>query len=154
MSRDENGNKAIDDVKNGVHHTVPMSNNLYQILKEYQQHCQDIGDDCQWLFHQKNGNVHWAQQTDLWIKWIYKFDKVVVMNGINQTLILLIRKSHCVILRHTLATLLYDGKNNIKPKDIQFVLGHKTPKTAMAIYTHVTKKQKKDIKSSINNLNF
>lgn len=57
-------------------------------------------------------------------------------------------------LRHTLATLLYDGHNGITPKDVQYVLGHKTSKTAMEIYTHVTEKQKKDIKGSINNLNF
>ena len=42
----------------------------------------------------------------------------------------------------------------ITPKDVQYVLGHKTSKTAMEIYTHVTKKQKKDIKGSIDNLNF
>ena len=55
-------------------------------------------------------------------------------------------------LRHTLATLLYEGNPHIKPQDVQFMLGHKTVKTSLNIYTHVTKKQKKDIKDSINNL--
>ena len=157
VSKDSNGRKTIDDVKNGVHHAVPMSDNLYLILKEYKQDCDDKGINFEWVFPTKSGSFNWAQQTDLWIKYLYKFDEKRCEkwneehpNDKKKPL----RKITPHGLRHTLATLLYDGHNGITPKDVQYVLGHRTSKTAMEIYTHVTEKQKKDIKGSINNLNF
>lgn len=157
VSKDENGKKTIDDVKNGLHHTVPMSNNLKQILLDYKKHCNDKGDHCEWIFHQSDGTVWWPQQIDLWIKWLYKFDKKQVdswnKEHPNETQKKPLRHITPHGLRHTLATLLYDGNSNIKPQDVQFMLGHKTPKTAMEIYTHVTQKQKQDVSDSINNLN-
>lgn len=108
-------------------------------------------------FHTKDGSYNWAQQPDFWLKYLYKFDKKQCEkwnkehpNDKKEPL----RKITPHGLRHTLATLLYDGNERITPKDVQYVLGHKTSKTAMEIYTHVTKKQKKDIKGSIDNLNF
>ena len=157
VAKDSNGKKTIDDVKNGVHHLVPMSDNLYQILKEYKQNCEDKGINFEWVFPTKSGSFNWAQQTDLWIKYLYKFDEKRCeewnKNHPDDKKKPL-RKITPHGLRHTLATLLYDGQNGITPKDVQYVLGHKTSKTAMEIYTHVTEKQKKDIKGSINNLNF
>ncbi|PKZ86328.1 tyrosine-type recombinase/integrase [Lactobacillus crispatus] len=157
VSKDENGKKTIDDVKNGVHHSVPMSDNLYSILKEYREFCDEIGDNYEWIFHAKDGSYNWSQQTDEWIKYLYKFDQKRCEKW-NKKHPHHKKKPLCKItphgLRHTLATLLYDGNERITPKDVQFVLGHKTSKTAMEIYTHVTKKQKKNIKGSINNLNF
>lgn len=157
VAKDDNGKKTIDDVKNEVHHAVPMSDNLYMILKEYREYCDEIGDHCEWIFHTKDGSYNWAQQPDLWLKYLYKFDKKQCEkwnkehpNDKKEPL----RKITPHGLRHTLATLLYDGNERITPKDVQYVLGHKTSKTAMEIYTHVTKKQKKDIKGSIDNLNF
>lgn len=157
VSKDKDGHKIIDDVKNGVHHVVPMSDNLYTILKEYKEYCDSKGNNFEWLFPTHDGSFNWSQQTDIWIKYLYKFDRKQCEawnkdhpNDPKKPL----RKITPHGLRHTLATLLYDGKSNITPKDVQYVLGHKTSKTAMEIYTHVTKKQKKDIKSSINNLNF
>ena len=157
VAKDSSGKKTIDDVKNGVHHTVPMSDNLYQILQEYKQDCEDKGINFEWVFPTKDGSFNWAQQTDLWIKYLYKFDEKRCEKwnkkhpGDKKKPL---RKITPHGLRHTLATLLYDGHNGITPKDVQYVLGHKTSKTAMEIYTHVTEKQKKDIKGSINNLNF
>lgn len=157
VAKDSSGKKTIDDVKNGVHHTVPMSDNLYQILQEYKQDCEDKGINYEWVFPTKDGSFNWAQQTDLWIKYLYKFDEKRCEKW-NKThpddKKKPLRKITPHGLRHTLATLLYDGHNGITPKDVQYVLGHKTSKTAMEIYTHVTEKQKKDIKGSINNLNF
>lgn len=157
VAKDSNGKKTIDDVKNGVHHLVPMSDNLYQILKEYKQDCEDKGINFEWVFPTKSGSFNWAQQTDLWIKYLYKFDEKRCeewdKNHPDDKKKPL-RKITPHGLRHTLATLLYDGQNGITPKDVQYVLGHKTSKTAMEIYTHVTEKQKQDIKGSINNLNF
>ena len=157
VAKDSNGKKTIDDVKNGVHHTVPMSDNLYQILQEYKQDCLDKGINFEWIFPTKDGSFNWAQQTDLWIKYLYKFDEKRCEKW-NEThpddKKKPLRKITPHRLRHTLATLLYDGHNGIPPKDVQYVLGHRTSKTAMEIYTHVTEKQKKDIKGSINNLNF
>lgn len=157
VAKDSNGKKTIDDVKNGVHHMVPMSDNLYQILQEYKKDCEDKGINFEWVFPTKDGSFNWAQQTDLWIKYLYKFDEKRCEKW-NEThpddKKKPLRKITPHGLRHTLATLLYDGHNGITPKDVQYVLGHKTSKTAMEIYTHVTEKQKKDIKGSINNLNF
>ena len=157
VAKDSNGKKTIDDVKNGVHHTVPMSDNLYQILQEYKQDCLDKGINFEWIFPTKDGSFNWAQQTDLWIKYLYKFDEKRCEKW-NEThpddKKKPLRKITPHRLRHTLATLLYDGHNGIPPKDVQYVLGHRTSKTAMEIYTHVTEKQKKDIKGSIDNLNF
>lgn len=157
IAKDSNGKKTIDDVKNGVHHTVPMSDNLYQILQEYKQDCLDKGINFEWIFPTKDGSFNWAQQTDLWIKYLYKFDEKRCEKW-NEThpddKKKPLRKITPHRLRHTLATLLYDGHNGIPPKDVQYVLGHRTSKTAMEIYTHVTEKQKKDIKGSIDNLNF
>ena len=157
VAKDSNGKKTIDDVKNGVHHLVPLSDNLYQILKEYKQNCEDKGINFEWVFPTKSGSFNWAQQTDLWIKYLYKFDEKRCeewnKNHPDDKKKPL-RKITPHGLRHTLATLLYDGQNGITPKDVQYVLGHKTSKTAMEIYTHVTEKQKQDIKGSINNLNF
>ncbi|MBL1059464.1 tyrosine-type recombinase/integrase [Lactobacillus sp. A27] len=157
VAKDSDGKKTIDDVKNGVHHMVPMSDNLYQILQEYKQDCNDKEINFEWVFPTKSGSFNWAQQTDLWIKYLYKFDERRCEkwneehpNDKKKPL----RKITPHGLRHTLATLLYDGHSRITPKDVQYVLGHKTSKTAMEIYTHVTEKQKKDIKGSINNLNF
>lgn len=157
VAKDSNGKKTIDDVKNGVHHTVPMSDNLYQILQEYKQDCEDKGINFEWVFPTKDGNFNWSQQTDLWIKYLYKFDEKRCEKWNKKhpdDKKKPLRKITPHGLRHTLATLLYDGRNGITPKDVQYVLGHRTSKTAMEIYTHVTEKQKKDIKGSIDNLNF
>lgn len=157
VSKDENGHKTIDNVKNGVKHTVPMSNNLYTILKEYQTYVKNKGDDSKWLFHQSDGTYWWSQQIDIWIKWIYKFDQKQVTDwnakhpDSPKTPLRHITPHG---LRHTLATLLYEGNENIRPKDVQYLLGHKSVKTALEIYTHVTEKQKEDIKDSINKLDF
>lgn len=157
VSKDENGHKTIDDVKNGVKHTVPMSDNLYIVLKEYQDYVKEKKDTCKWLFHQADGTYWWSQQVDIWIKWIYKFDAKQVAewnadhpNDLKKPL----RHITPHGLRHTLATLLYEGNENIRPKDVQYLLGHRSVKTALEIYTHVTEKQKEDIKDSINKLNF
>ncbi len=157
VSIDENDKKTIDDVKNGIHHTVPMSDHLYTALKEYQNYCHKIGDNCPMPFHTKKGDYMWSSQSDTWIRAIYRYDANQCKEWNDkhpQDEKKPLRKITPHGLRHTLATLLYDGTNGITPKDIQFVLGHKTPRTAMRIYTHVTEKQKKGIKSSINNLNF
>lgn len=157
VSKDDFGKKTIDDVKNGVHHAVPMSDNLFKILKEYKASRSAKELSFKWLFPTASGDFNWSQQTDLWIKYLYKYDKKRCqkwndMHPNNKKKPLREITPHG--LRHTLATLLYDGKDGITPKDVQFVLGHRTSKTAMEIYTHVTKKQKKDIKGSINNLDF
>ena len=136
---------------------VPMSDNLYQILQEYKKDCEDKGINFEWVFPTKSGGFNWAQQTDLWIKYLYKFDEKRCENWNKEhpdNKKKPLRKITPHGLRHTLATLLYDGHSGITPKDVQYVLGHRTSKTAMEIYTHVTEKQKKDIKGSINNLNF
>lgn len=156
VSKNEEGKKSINAVKNGVSHIVPMSDNLYEVLKGYKQHCEEIGDTNDLLFHQENGEIHWTQQVDIWIKrfYIYNQKQVEKWNDAHPDSKpkKAIRQITPHGLRHTLATLLYEGNPNIRPKDVQFLLGHKTVKTSLNIYTHVTKKQKKDIKDSINNL--
>lgn len=157
VTKDEFGHKTINNVKNGVKHTVEMSDHLYTVLSEYKQHCNEIGDTCNWIFHTADGSYNWSQQVDLWIRYLYRFDKRKckewnIKHPDNPRTPLRVITPHG--LRHTLATLLYDGNPNINPKDIQYVLGHKTSKTAMEIYTHVTQKQKDDIRKSLNKLDF
>ncbi|RVU70736.1 MULTISPECIES: site-specific integrase [Lactobacillus] len=157
VAKDENGHKTIDDVKNGVHHLVPMSDNLYQVLIDYKQDCENKGINYEWVFPNSLGSYNWAPAPGIWIRSLYNFDEKRCQkwnaehpDDPKKPL----RRITPHGLRHTLATLLYDGKENITPKDVQFILGHRTSKTAMEIYTHVTEKQKKDIKGSINNLDF
>ena len=157
VTKDKNGNKTIGPVKNGVSHTVPMSNNLKNILLEYKEKCIEINDDNDLIFHQKDRSFYWTQQVDIWIKYLYKFNEKQCAKY-NKTHPdnpqKPIRKITPHGLRHTLATLLYEGNRNIQPKDVQYLLGHRSIKTSLQIYTHVTKKQKEDIKSSINDLDF
>ncbi|QNQ82870.1 tyrosine-type recombinase/integrase [Lactobacillus sp. PV037] len=54
--------------------------------------------------------------------------------------------------RHILATLLYEGNSSIRPKDVQYMLGHKSVNTALEFYTHITKKQKENLSDSLDNL--
>lgn len=157
VSKDDKGNKVINDVKNGIHHTVPMSDSLFKVLTDYKTHTTKIGDTCEWLFHQSDYTFCWSQQVDLWIKYLYKYDEKSVTKWNKEhpdNKKKPLRRITPHGLRHTLATLLYDGNSKIKPKDVQYILGHRTSKTAMEIYTHVTKQQKKDIRSSINKLDF
>lgn len=54
-------------------------------------------------------------------------------------------------LRHTLASLLFEGKK-AKVPEVQYMLGHKRATTTLDIYTSVTKRQQNNLKDSINDL--
>lgn len=156
VAKNEDNKKAIDDVKNGIHHVVPMSARLKSVLLEYRQYCKDNGRLFKYVFPTSTGTYWYPQQPDQWMKRMYKFDdkRVAQWNATHPKSEQKkpMRRITPHGLRHTLATLLYDGDSNIKPQDVQFVLGHKTPKTALDIYTHVTQKQRKNVSKSINNL--
>ena len=116
-----------------------MSKSLIDVLKQYKktQTVYNRADD--FVFHTKNGSFFNSPAVSEWMKSIYHFYPNL-------------RKITAHGFRHSLATLLYEGSDKITPKDVQYVLGHSRVTTALNIYTHVTQKQKSNIKNAVNNL--
>ena len=140
VTRDENNKKHIGPTKTpSSNRILTLSDNLARALKEYRNSQVAFYSTDDYIFHTRTGNYISPSSPEDWINSVYKY---------NPSL----RKITPHGFRHTLATLLYDGNDKITPKDVQTVLGHKRVTTALDIYTHVTKKQKENIKDSINNL--
>lgn len=164
VAYDRNNKPTINPVKNGVAHTIPMSENLKDDLLKYRQMMMELGDSKKLLFHvrhpRKNTNQPYLLQSktvDHWIKYVYNFNRKKVSEWNRQHPEHKKKPLKRITphgLRHTLATLLYEGNPDIRPKDVQFMLGHKSVNTALEIYTHVTQKQKEDIKDSLDKLDF
>lgn len=142
VTRDENNKKHIGPTKTpSSNRILTLSDNLAKALKEYRNSQVAFYSTDDYIFHTRTGNYISPSSPEDWINSVYKY---------NPSL----RKITPHGFRHTLATLLYDGNDKITPKDVQTVLGHKRVTTALDIYTHVTKKQKENIKNSINNYRF
>lgn len=158
VAKDGNDHKTVGPVKNGVVHVVPMSNNLFDSLTVYHDYVIGINDASEWLFHNHAGEYLGSSIVDTWIKEIYKFNRYQVnyynATHPNQKPIKPLRQITPHGLRHTLATLIYHGSDQIKPKDVQYLLGHRSVSTTLNIYTHITKEEKEEIKKSIDNLDF
>lgn len=139
VSRNRYRKKTINPVKNGTSRLLYIPDNLYKVLKEYR----DMPDltPSDFLFHYDYAPDYYKEGTSwTWMKTIYNNNpqlKRITPHG----------------LRHTLATILYEGSDRIKPKDVQYLLGHSKPTMALDIYTHITEERKDEINKSINNLN-
>lgn len=55
--------------------------------------------------------------------------------------------------RHTFASILFESDPNIKPTDVQEMMGHETVGTTLNIYTHMTNKGRDRVTKAINFLN-
>lgn len=132
--------KVIGDPKTySSKRKLSLSKSLIDVLKQYKktQTVYNRADD--FVFHTKNGSFFNSPAVSEWMKSIYHFYPNL-------------RKITAHGFRHSLATLLYEGSDKITPKDVQYVLGHSRVTTALNIYTHVTQKQKSNIKNAVNNL--
>lgn len=140
VSCDKNNHKQVGPTKTPKsNRTLVLSDNLTEALKEYKKSETEFNKANDFLFHTRTGDFFAPSIPTDWINRIYHAYpdlKEITPHG----------------FRHTLATLLYEGSDKITPKDVQAGLGHEKVTTALDIYTHVTEKQKDNIKNSINNL--
>ena len=91
------------------------------------------------MFRNARGEYHDPSSSDKWLNKIYAKNpnlKRITAHG----------------LRHTLASLLFEENKNISVSEVQYMLGHKSARTTLDIYTAVTNKQKQNLKDSVNNL--
>ncbi|RVU69792.1 MULTISPECIES: site-specific integrase [Lactobacillus] len=141
VTLDEYGKTTLGPVKNDAgNRFLTVSNSLMDALDTYREAEEPLISE--FVFHKPNSPDYYTDyEADNWIRKIFSDNpslKRITPHG----------------LRHTLATLLYDGDDRITPKDVQYMLGHSKPDMALDIYTHITKKQRQNISSSINNLDF
>ncbi|MDK6376722.1 site-specific integrase [Lactobacillus crispatus] len=114
---------------------VPMSDKLVSVLKDYHKHA----NDSKFIICNRKGDYYNTSMASIWLGKIYEKQprlKRITTHG----------------LRHTLASLLFETNSNITPQAVQYMLGHKDVKTTLDIYTSVTKKQKENLKRSVNDL--
>lgn len=116
--------------------TIPMSDNLVAVLKKYRK---DYPTPHDRLFTKRDGG--WKSPTDSrdWLQQIYKKYpdlRRITVHG----------------FRHTFATLLIE-ETNIKPKEVQALMGHETIAMTLDIYTHATKDDHDNARRNINALN-
>lgn len=140
ISFDEDGNTDVNSTKSQAGDRIlSLSDNLIEVLQEFYEKYDH--ESSEYIFHKSNGDHYANSSPETWIKNIYKKDEDL-------------RKITLHGFRHTLASLIYDSDTPVGPKDVQYLLGHSSPALALDIYTHITKKQKKNIKKSINELDF
>ncbi|WP_297953200.1 site-specific integrase [uncultured Lactobacillus sp.] len=141
VAHDLQNKKVINEPKTySGKRELTLSKKLSYVLKEYRKKQSFFNGDNDYIFHTKNGSFFNSPAVSEWMKSIYHF---------NPNL----RKITAHGFRHSLATLLYEGSDKITPKDVQYILGHARVTTALNIYTHITQKQKSNIKNAVNNLN-
>ena len=138
---DKKGHKKIGPPKTpDSDRIIPLSKNLVEVLCEYKQQETPLISD--YVIHRTGKDDYYSGgASGNWLKRIYKKApnlKQVSTHG----------------LRHTYATLIYGGDDEVKPKDVQFALGHSKPDEALEIYTHITDRNRQNIRKSIDKLNF
>lgn len=141
VTTDKQGHKKIGPPKTPKSdRTILLSKNLLEVLQEYKKQEEPLISD--YVIHRTGKDDYYSGgASGNWLKRIYKKNpslKQVSTHG----------------LRHTYATLIYAGDDEVKPKDVQFALGHSKADEALDIYTHITENNKKNIRKSIDNLDF
>ena len=135
------GKKDIGPVKTeDSDRVLALSDSLVDLLNEYKQTTDlSISD---FVFHHPEKDVFYSKGIGgNWMKEVYQANPNI-------------RRITNHGLRHTYATLIYDGSDKITPREVQYALGHSTPELALDIYTHITEKQKENLRKSIDNLDF
>ena len=119
---------------------LPLPDNLYKILQDYKKYAIKDKDISDFLFHTIEGRTPYPSQAYKW--------QVQIENAHKPKL------RHITIhgFRHTYATLLLENNPNIKPTDLQAMLGHEKVTTSLNIYTHVTANSKKNVTEQMNKL--
>lgn len=138
---DDHGRKKVGPTKTNDKYRringLPMSDRLVTDLLNYKKIA--YTSESNYIFlSSKNDYYNTTIATD-WIRKIYKKNpnlKQITTHG----------------LRHTLASLLFEGEK-AKVPEVQYMLGHKRASTTLDIYTSVTKRQQNNLKDSINDLN-
>lgn len=139
VTRDENGKWFIGPPKSkaGVR-TLPLPATLETTLNEWKKEAL-YNQDEDFIFCKPNGNYFTTSISSIWLREFFQHHPDmhrITPHG----------------LRHTLATIIYYGNDNVDPKDVQYLLGHSDVKTALDIYTHITEQNKKNISDSMHNL--
>ncbi|APT18031.1 MULTISPECIES: tyrosine-type recombinase/integrase [Amylolactobacillus] len=117
--------------------TVPISDNLLTELRKYKLANAEFDK----LFHTYKDTYVSLSKPAQWLRQVY--DK-------NKSL----RHITTHRFRHTFASLLFESNPNIKPTDVQKILGHETVEMTLNIYTHVTSDSEARVTNAINLLNF
>lgn len=141
VTKDIDGHKTLGPTKTNdkyrKNNGLPISDQLYTVLKNYKESTHSKDDD--FVFRNARGAYHDPSSSDKWLNKIYAKNpnlKRITAHG----------------LRHTLASLLFEENKNISVSEVQYMLGHKSARTTLDIYTSVTNKQKQNLKDSVNNL--
>ena len=141
VTKDIDGHKTLGPTKTNdkyrKNNGLPISDQLYTVLKNYKESTHSKDDD--FVFRNARGEYHDPSSSDKWLNKIYAKNpnlKRITAHG----------------LRHTLASLLFEENKNISVSEVQYMLGHKSARTTLDIYTSVTNKQKQNLKDSVNNL--
>lgn len=116
---------------------VPMSDNLARELRKYKIANASHPE----LFWSLNGGYVSMSKPYQWLQQVYKKDSAlrhITVHG----------------FRHTFATLLIESDPNIKPTDVQKIMGHETVQITLEIYTHFTDRSKEKVTNALNALNF
>lgn len=141
VSRNADNHKTIDLTKTPKsRRKLLIPNNLLEVLKEYKKRQAVFNKPTDYLFHTKTGDFLHPSVPAKFISSIYKFNpelRQITPHG----------------FRHTLATLLYNANDQIKPKEVQEILGHSKVTMALDVYTHVTEEKRQNVKNTINHLN-
>ena len=141
VSRNADNHKTIDLTKTPKsRRKLLIPNNLLEVLKEYKKRQAVFNKPTDYLFHTKTGEFLHPSVPAKFISSIYKFNpelRQITPHG----------------FRHTLATLLYNANDQIKPKEVQEILGHSKVTMALDVYTHVTEEKRQNVKNTINHLN-
>lgn len=136
--------------------TVPLSENLKQVLLDYRRNEKVLSDK---LFHTIVGNYVSLSKPTQWLNEVYAKDHKInedfaKKNKLDKNYVLNKDLRHITLhgFRHTFATLLIEN-TNVKPKTVQMLLGHANIQMTLDIYTHVNNKNKEDAINSISQLN-
>jgi len=116
---------------------VPMTDNLISELRIYKL----ANAKYNILFHTANGEYLRLSKPTQWLQRVYDSNpklKKITTHG----------------FRHTFASLLFESDPNIKPTDVQAILGHETVDMTLNIYTHMTDKGQSRVSNALNSLNF
>lgn len=140
IAQDAHGKLIISDLKTPASHRIlPISPKLHKILSSWKNETKfNQSNDFVFCNHQ-TGKCYFPTTTSRWLNSFFKKNPDL-------------RKITAHGLRHTIATIVYYGSDKVKPKDVQYLLGHSSVDTALSIYTHITEQNKSNVFESFKHL--